>query len=209
MNSCKGTYLLILSAVLLFPLLIFSQVGINTTTPRATLEVAGDAKISNQLDINVIEALQSTDVPTLLNKDSNNKTRALDVTSPTGVALGYTQKYTIVNPEGDWVLDFDTGINANDYTINLISASFSSELIITFTSTSDNFSLPYSSVFVANGTWHIIADYPSANPRYASTNHNWEIILLIFSNDLSKQLGDQEINMAGNYSASATTPIID
>ncbi|MBT0607961.1 hypothetical protein [Aequorivita echinoideorum] len=187
---------------------VFSQVGINTTSPRTALEVAGSTKISDSIVITKIKSLKDSDNSTFLIQDENDFIKTLDVSNPTGAALGYIQEYVIVNPQLDWVLDFDTRISATDYVLNTVSAHYNRELIMN-TANGINSSIPYASAFIKNGTWHIIADYPSANNRTPSEIGTWTITTLIYSRDLSKQFGTVNIPMANATTGSATSPIIN
>ena len=185
-----------------------AQVGINTTTPRKTLEVAGNMKISDSIEIGQINALKDTDTSTFLIQDNELFIKTLDVSNPIGSALGYVQVYEIVNPQLDWVLDFDTRVDATEYVLNTISAHYDRELVMN-TSAGINSSIPYTSAYIKNGTWHIIADYPVANNKNQSEIGTWTITTLIYSKDLSKQLGTVSIQMGNNTTGSASDPIIN
>ncbi len=184
-----------------------AQVGINTTTPRTTLEVGGSTLISDDLEIGIIKSMDDLDASTFLIQDVDNKVRALDVSNPTGAALGYIQEYVIVNANLDWVLNFDTQIDANDFDLISISAYYDTELALT--NNLDKFSMPYTAAFVQNGTWRIIADFPAAQNLDTNQVGTWIITTLIFSKDLSKQLGVIEVPMNNQSINSAVTPIID
>jgi hypothetical protein len=201
-------YLLNLTAILFFSI-GFSQVGINTDNPRTKLEVGGDMKISSDIGIGAIDVLESSDSSTFLIQDLDNTIKTLNVSNPSGAALGYMQEYIIINPDQDWVLDFDTGVSATDYVMITISASFDKPLImdINSPSTLGKSTLPYYSSFKKDGTWRIIADYPRANN--AATIGTWTIRTLIFSSDLSKQFGIVTIPMGNGSTGSAVTPILD
>lgn len=168
------------------------------------LEVAGDAKISQGISIRVIENLEDSDTSTFLIQESSDQIKSLDVSNPTGAALGYIQVYEIYNPNEDWVLDFDTGINATDFVLNTLSASYDRELDI-----NNNATIPYYSAFINNGTWHITADFPAANNLDPSELGTWTITTLIYSKDLSKQFGNVVIDMSGGSTGAATNPIIN
>lgn len=179
-------------------------VGINTTSPRVKLEVGGSMLIQNSMDIVEINALQDDDTSTFLVQDTGNSVRTLDVSNPTGAALGYIQVYEIYNPNEDWVLNFDTGVDSDNFVMNTISSYYDRELDI-----GNYASIPYTSAYIENGTWHIISDYPSANNVDAAEIGTWVITTLIYSKDLSKQLGEVRIPLGGNTSGSASSPIID
>ncbi|WP_194850165.1 hypothetical protein [Nonlabens antarcticus] len=178
-------------------------VGIGTTNPRKTLEVAGDVNISEAIEIVQIDNLSDENTSTFLIQDDSFKIKALDVSNPTGAALGYIQEYVIYNPNEDWVLDFDTGISSTDFVLNTISAYYDRELDI-----SQYSSIPYYSAFIRNGTWHIIADFPTANNVDENELGTWTISTLIYSRDLSKQLGTVEVLMDGKNAGAAANAII-
>lgn len=201
----RSIFLLALACCITSP--IFSQVGINTTNPRTTLEVGGDMLIQESLDIGSIPKLTDSDDATFLKQNPDGTIKAIDVSHPTGAALGYIQEYVIRNANLDWVLNFDTRINANDFDVISISAYYDKELVLS--STTDNFSLPYTAAFVQDGTWRLIADFPSAANRNTGEIGTWTISTLIFSKDLSKQFGVVSIPMYGGQTGSASTPIIN
>ncbi len=209
MHTIKMKYWLNLSALLFFSV-GFAQIGINTDNPRKKLEVAGDMKISNNLDIGTIDALDQSDTSTFLIQDLDNSIKVLDVSNPTGAALGYVQDYIITNPNSDWVKEFDTGVDASDYVMIIISASYDQELILStsLSDIKDKSSLPVASTFVIDNKWHIFADYGRAKSK-ASVIGTWTIKTLIFSSDLSKQFGTVNVPMANNSTGSAVTPILD
>jgi|GEM_PF-331939 len=207
MHSYKTKASLLVTMFLCAATLSFSQVGINTTEPRKTLEVGGDMLISGDLDIGVINLLNDEDQATFIIQNIENQIKALDVSNPTGAALGYIQEYIITNARLDWVLNFNTQINAANFDLISISAYYDKELVLS--SAPENFSLPYTAAFISNGTWRIIADFPSAANRDTNAIGTWTITTLIFSKDLSKQLGVIEIPMGNQTTGSAINPIID
>ncbi len=189
---------------------LHAQVGINTTDPRKTLEVAGDVQISDSIDITVVHPLSDGDTSTFLIQNDINQVKTLDVSNPTGAALGYVQKYIITNAESDWVLNFDTGINTSDYVVIAISSFYDKELILNASpGAEDNASLPYTATFEQNDTWRIIADFPMAANQDPLAIGTWTIITLIYSRDLSKQFGTVTVPMNDSTTGSAVNPIID
>ena len=189
---------------------VFSQVGINTTNPRTTLEVNGDAMISGTLEIGNYNSLSDGESSTFLIQDNLDEIKSVDVSNPTGEALAYIQEYIITNPDEDWVLDFDTGIDANDFVLIVISSYFDLELnTSSATGAEDNASLPYTATFIKGGTWHIIADYPMVANVDPTATGTWTLSTLIFSRDLSKQLGSIDIPMSNTTTGSAASPIMN
>ncbi len=187
-----------------------AQVGIGTKSPRKTLEVAGDMIISDAIDIGTYNPLVDGNISSFVVQEPDNTIKSLDVSNPTGVALAYIQEYRIVNPNLDWIHDFDTGIDANDFVVIATSASFTEELDLTDNSGADlNSSLPFTATFIENGTWHIVSDYPQAANLDETAIGTWIIKTLIFSTDVAKQFGVIDIGMSNASSGSAAAPIID
>lgn len=120
----KSILFVILLLQVCSPLDMLSQnaVGIGTTTPRTTLEIAGGMIISQKLELLRKEAMTDIDSSTFLIQNGVDEIKILDVSNPTGAALGYIQKYVITNPQGDWVNDFDTEVNADEFVLISISA---------------------------------------------------------------------------------------
>ena len=202
--------------VLLFPLyfimvsnaLAQQSVGIGTKTPRTKLEVAGSMNVSGQLDFQK-DAITENDRSTFLIQNNNDKIKTLDVSNPTGAALGYIQEYVIENPNGDWVKDFDTQVDASEFVMISISAFYNVELVISSDDALANGSAPYTAAFIKNGTWHLIADFPVVSNIAGSGVGTWRFTTLIFSKDLSKQFSDVIVNMANESTGVAANPIID
>lgn len=187
---------------------LFSQVtGINTTTPRKTLEVNGTTKISNNLIIGRIDELDDADDYTFLMQEDSDKIRELDVTNPVSSALGYMQDYNIEQVLRDWLLEFDTGIDVNGFVMIVISSSFNLEVGF-ISGGALGFALPSVQAFKKNGTWHLKADYPAIDP-VGGLNGTWSISTLIVSNDLIKQFPVETVNMANATTSVAVTPILD
>ena len=151
-------YLLFFISCSPFCLLGQKAVGIGTSNPRVTLEVAGDAITRDGIEIGVIDDMVDADTSTfLVQEDASNKLKTLDVSNPTGTALGYIQEYIIENPNEDWVLNLDTNISATEFVVNTISAYYNRELDIDGYATVPNFS-----AYIQDGTWRLTADFPSA-----------------------------------------------
>ena len=202
---------LYLVAFLGFSPLLHSQVdgvGINTTNPRTTLEVAGDANISSDIKINTINDIESDDEVTFLIQTGTDFVRDMDANAG-GKAIAYFQEYVLSNMNRDWIAKFDTNIPSADYVVTIISAYFNQELRMTDSSGFLNFSTPYTSASIdlSSGNWIINADYPSAHN--ATGTGVWVINTLILSKAFSKELTQQTVIMGGAKGGAASTPIID
>jgi len=188
----------------------YSQVGINTTTPRTTLEVAGDTYIDGFINVGSLSPVTTIDNTAMLGQIENDYIKELNVNTE-GVAIAYFQEYKLTNMDGDWVSNLDTQINSSNYVVTIISAYFNKSLVGTMGNAQDFFTVSVASAFIQGGTWRIRADYPSTAPASSTPTGEWVISTLILSNDFSKQFPLQEftLNRGNRKSGAATTPIID
>jgi hypothetical protein len=210
MKSYHAPAAILLLSCLLVSASIYSQVGINTTSPRVPLEIAGDVKISGNLEITDYKDVEDDETTTFMLQEPSDQLKSIDVSNPTGAALGYILEYVIINPNKDWVKDFDTGIDATNFTLVPISAVYDTDLALREQGNIDeNYSLPYCASYVDGGTWHMIADYPMVANVNNQDDGTWRITTLIFSNDLAKQFGTNVIPMNSTTTGSAISPIID
>lgn len=182
-------------------------VGINTENPRTMLEVAGDTHVAGAIRIDSLNTSKTIDTPALLGQDGTGFVKELN-TAAAGSALAYFQEYSFTNigGSGDWIADLDTSIDASKYIVTIISVYYNKPLNI---NTAANFTIPYASAFIAGGTWHITADYASANAASSTPVGEWVVSTLILSNDFSKQFPQQSVPMGGGRSGAAGTAIID
>lgn len=195
---------------LLFTCNISAQVGINTTNPRTSLEVAGDMKTDGGIKIDNIDLLQNDDISSFLTQTPNGSIKELNALQGDGLVIAYFQEYRLKNMLGDWVKEFNTNIPADKYVLTLITTYFNQELVMDG-SQSDNFSLPYCSAYIAGNpaTWRIVADYPGAAPSGTETGE-WVINTMILSKEFSKILPQQNILMnGGTGGVQSGNPIID
>ena len=198
----KKNILLFIFCLLSLP--IFAQVGINTTTPRTTLEVAGNTIIDGTINVNNIDVVQNEDVSYLLTQNQGNMIKELNTTQ-VGNALAYFQEYVLTNVNGDWVRNFNTNVQASKYSMIVISAYFSRELVMN--GTPENFAIPAVSAFVdgLTPTWRLRADYPSAGTK-GEINGTWTIKTLIITRNITKGI---PMDMDGGTTQQAEAPIID
>lgn len=174
-----------------------AQVGINTTTPRTTLEVAGDMNINGNFKINQLDNVQDDNNSSFLTQIPNGSIKELNALEGEGLVIAYFQEYRLKNMDGDWVKEFETNIPASKYVIVIISTYFNQGLQME-TSQSSNFSIPYCSAYIGGnpGTWKITADYAGAKP-VGSAPGEWVISTLILSKEFSKILNPEQVPMNG------------
>lgn len=203
-------------AFLGFSTLLHSQdgVGINTTEPRTTLEVAGDTHIDGAIKVGILNQVSDTDNAALLGQIGTDFVKELNV-GAAGVAIAFFQEYNFTNMGGggDWISSLNTNIDASQYIVTVISAYFNKELQMS-AGGGNNFVIPYVSAYVGPGnTWYITADYASAAPVSGGPVGQWIISTLILSKDFSKEFPQQTVNFSGGNltrrGGAATTPVID
>jgi len=206
-------YTIIIRILLVFTLLFIytksnAQVGINTTTPRATLDVNGNTKISNHLAVGTINDVKDADAYTFLMQEPSLKIRALDAASATfGNGLGYFMEYKVSNVDGDWLRDLNTGINVTKFTIIVLSSRFDGTIVASI-----GFSPAFVSAFVYNGTWRLKADYPGVTTPIvngSTVNGEWNIKLLIISKDLIKVFSPPPTDMLGGATNGAIAALLN
>lgn len=207
------SFLICITVLLSFSTFIQAQsgVGINTTNPRKTLEVAGDMKISGattgRIKVTTIRDINATDVAAFLIQDSNNYVKDV-TTNVDGVALAYFQQYRLSNMLGDWITDFETNIDASKYVLVIVSAYFDKELLM-LAANQNNFATPFISAFTQGGTWHIAADYATAR-QAANVVGTWVVDTVILSRAFSKIIATQTVNINdGTSGVKSGLPIID
>ena len=158
LNNMKKN--IILFTALLLSGIVFSQVGVNTNLPKATLDVVGKPTTTDAIDgiiaprisgdqlkakDAVYTAAQNgtfvyvTDVPST---SSTGKTEFIkyigyyyyDATiskwTPMKKTKFYTKKYVITNANLDWVENFNTKIDATKYTV-LVTNAYYNDIVFT------------------------------------------------------------------------------
>lgn len=183
----------------------FSQVGINTDTPRAgaALDVNGSMKSGSVLLPDNLPAVSIAERETFVYLVQNQTTGAiehldLDANGNSG-GISSILTYQLTNVDGDWVLDFDTKISAEDYALVILSAWFDRDLVGT------NPAPPVARTKQIGSTWHLEADYSAVS---SNTNGTWYITCVVYPKTYAKIFPLQTVSMGGNTTAAASTPIV-
>jgi hypothetical protein len=202
--------LLISLTTLLLSTSMFAQVGINTTTPRSSLEVNGDmiAKqliFPENLDPVTVDIKKSYNL--LVQNTVTNNIEILDVrtTDNTGIAALVT--FELIHPNGDWVENFNTQIDATKYALVVLSGYFSENI----TGASATSALPGVGAKVVDNKWVLNADYPAINSTVTNGTQKWVITCSIFPQSFVKIFPEQTVDMngSGTNSNSGGTPILN
>src|SRR5690554_5822286 len=185
--------------------LCFSQVGINTDTPRAgaALDVNGSMKSGNVILPDNLPAISIAERETFVYLVQNQTTGAIEhldlAANGNSGGISSILTYQLTNVDGDWVLDFDTKISAEDYALVILSAWFDRNLKGT------NPAPPVARAKNIGNTWHLEADYSAVS---SDSNGTWYITCVVYPKTYAKIFPLQTVSMGGNTTAAASTPIV-
>lgn len=200
------------------------KVGINTETPKETLQVNGTLQVTlpekgsaNSIYENasaterkgtftptkmvVADAngvLGQQDIPALVNADKDKKPF-------------YYIEFELSNVSSDYISSFDTKIPSNNYTLIVVGAELSSnETYYLMTAARDAKYFAPHNVSATKGasTWSLSADYPSAsfvNSSGKAINGTWKIKCLVINNDVVNILTPVQYNLGGKETGAATS----
>lgn len=149
------------------------NVGINTTTPRLKLDVAGTYQ-SSKVITGTIPSITSVekDRYLLLNQSTvDNTVKKINPGQANAPGIASIVTYSLTNVNGDWVESFDTKINSDNYSLMVLSAYFDRDL------QGSNISIPSYGVKSVNNQWQIYADYSLLAP---SSNGVWTIVCAVY-----------------------------
>jgi len=107
--------------------------------------VAGNTTINGAINVENLGVVQDLDVPYLLKQNQGEVVNELN-TSYVDNSLAYFQEYKLTIVRRVWRSDFNTNVKASKYTMVVISAYFSRELIMD--GTLRNFAILAVSTFV-------------------------------------------------------------
>ena len=207
---------IVFSSIFLLGTILFAQVGINTDNPRpgVALEVYGTMKAKKVIfpDLPPVTLQDRDSFLYLVQDQTDNSLGMLDLTASNGSGgnnaggISTLLTYVIENVNGDWVLDFDTRINASNYALVVLSASFDRAV------EGSNPALPIAGTKVGtNGNWHLEADYSAVQ---SSSNGKWTINCVAYPKTYAKIFPQQNVTInnsstGNNTTGSATQPLIN
>ena len=198
------------------------KVGINTTTPARTLTIENSSNnagkpvlrlvgtpeysenINSAMGTNAEKTTAYTDYHPLMIDSNGDVYKGVPISSTVSILT-----LTVHNVDGDWISNFDTGINYNKYAMAIMSYSFrpgqgtdfdmlvmesGNPNVIYGSSTLSRVATPVIKLQERNGNWGVYADYPSMNsiktPSSNRTdagekaNGTWRFTLLVGRRDL-------------------------
>ena len=208
------SFLVYTSIFLGFSSLLHSQVdgvGINTTDPRTTLEVAGTMDVIggvNSFEVRVIDPVEEGETYAVLTQGADGVLKDMDINLD-GAAFGYFQEYVITRSSKgnrNEIRNFNTNVKAADYRMVVMSAWFDTEVTM-ISDLKDHFELPTVTTFVEGTTWRIKANYPLAVS--GDGTREWTILTMILPKRFSKDLGTREVDIEGENSGVSPSAIID
>lgn len=200
------------------------KVGINTTTPARTLTIENspnnegkpalrlvgtpkyseniNSKMDADLGGNTASTTAYTDYHPLMIDSNGDVYKGAPISSTVSVLT-----LTIHNVEGDWINNFDTGIDYNKYAMAIMSYSFKpggnydmlvmtshNPNVIDGTKTLSRVAAPIVKLQRTGNNWGVYADYPAMNPKRTpssgsteagnTVNGTWIFTLLVGRRDL-------------------------
>jgi len=176
----------------LLSLTCFSQVGINTNTPEATLDINGNLKIRN------ITVSDNSNVSSLV-IDTN--TKEVKVLSSGNTAPISCLTYQLNSVDGDLVSNFNTNIKTSEFSLILVGSIYNSGWLYPYETGVYGPKNAYA--YKENGTWRLYADYYTA---YDGDNADWTIYCLAINKSIVKELPTISVQMNGNEIGSANSP---
>ncbi|WP_295211975.1 hypothetical protein [uncultured Chryseobacterium sp.] len=195
----------LLFAILCVSKFLFAQVGnvgINTKTPRVKLDVAGTYK-TGKIISGTIPSVTSVekDRYLLLNHTiSDNTVQKINPGQANAPGIASIITYSLNNVNGDWVENFNTKINSNDYSLMVLSAYFNLDLY------GGNIAIPSYGVKSVNNEWQIYADYSQVAPQ---SNGVWTIVCAVYPKTYVKIFPEHgPFNLNGSTTGSDNTPIL-
>ncbi|PQA92408.1 hypothetical protein B0A69_15335 [Chryseobacterium shigense] len=182
-----------------------AQVGINTTTPQGTLDVAGETLVEFYLVDTVNSPARGNYFLLTRSKDTSpvGKIKMLDI-SLRNVAPVNTYNVVLKNVNQDEVINLNIGLEVSKYVVAITGAVFTSAVSAANTATSPKSFGAYSTEVtqVTNGgkKYHAINLSFKGAGTVSSVNGTWTLTLNVFEKSLVKEWG----TFTGSVSASAS-----
>ncbi|MFZ4930456.1 hypothetical protein [Chryseobacterium sp. Mn2064] len=184
---------------------INAQVGINTTTPKGTLDVVGETLVESYLIDTENTKAGGNYLLLTRSKDSSpvGKVKLLDI-SLRNVAPVNIYNVVLKNVKEDEVVNLDTGLDASKYVVAITGAVFSEAVPGVNTSTNPksfgSYSTEVTQVVKSGKNFHAINLSFKGAGTASAQNGTWTFTLNVFEKSLVKDWG----TFNGSVSASAS-----
>ncbi|WP_278380686.1 hypothetical protein [Chryseobacterium arthrosphaerae] len=192
-----------------------AQVGINTTNPQSTLDVAGETLVESYLIDTVNSSAGGNYFLLTRSKDTTpvGKVKMMDI-ALRNVAPVNAYKVVLTNVNQDEVVSLNTGLETGKYVIAITGATFSSAISAANTSTTPKsfgaYSTEVTPVTSGGKTYHAINLSFKGAGTVSSANGTWTLTLNVFERSLVKDWGtfNGSVSAAAGYKGvSSNTPL--
>ncbi|AVI51997.1 hypothetical protein C5O00_12865 [Pukyongia salina] len=201
---------------------VFAQVGVNTTTPTATLEVVGDVLVDSELYLENPGDNSNIRGSKFLVRTTGNQLSRYDITNSKYGPINYVE-FEFQNLSASGLLDYDTKISTDDYLVSiqgyscgiagagrtgsimpssaLSTLSIEGYQIYAYPNTTTN--TWFLRAFVNNSTWQ----------RYNGTTYvdteidMWLNVMIYRKGFIAKAQNDITVDMSNLATGTATLPI--
>lgn len=198
----KKTLFLAILSICSFSFAQVGNVGINTKTPRVKLDVAGTYK-SGKIISGTIPSISTAEKDRYLllsHSVADNTVKKINPGQANAPGIASIVTYSFTNVQGDWVENFNTKINSNDYSLMVLSAYFDRDLY------GGNIAIPSYGVKSVNNEWQIYADYSQVAPQ---SNGVWTIVCAVYPKTYVKIFSEHgPFNLNGTTTGSDNVPIL-
>jgi len=180
------------------------NVGINTSTPRVKLDVAGTYKsgkiITVPSSIPTVTSVEKDRYLLLNHSIADNTVKKINPSQANSPGIASIITYSMNNVNGDWVENFNTKINSDDYSLMVLSAYFDRDLY------GSNIAIPSYGVKSVNNEWQIYADYSQLS---STSNGVWTIVCAVYPKTYVKIFPEHgPFNLNGTTTGSDAAPIL-
>ncbi|WP_439478916.1 hypothetical protein [Chryseobacterium aquaticum] len=185
------------------------KIGVGNTDPTEQFDVNGNVRFRNVPSSSSVASGESIMV---LQADGTAKKVELSALQQS-LSKFYFLNYSLNDPQGDFISNFDTRIPVANYEVAVIGfstthRSTANGAFINNNATAGLFQSPDIFAFEENGTWRLRADMPNATTTYSQPNFSWIIRVIVISKNQSVSLPTQVFNFGGSSTgAAASSPV--
>ncbi|KQK25188.1 hypothetical protein AR438_11715 [Chryseobacterium aquaticum] len=184
----------------------FGNTGFGTVGPTQKLDVNGNVRFRS---VPISSSVASGESIMVLQADGTAKKVELSALQQS-LSKFYFLNYSLNDPQGDFISNFDTRIPVANYEVAVIGfstthRSTANGAFINNNATAGLFQSPDIFAFEENGTWRLRADMPNATTTYSQPNFSWIIRVIVISKNQSVSLPTQVFNFGGSSTGAATS----